>query len=48
MNETTLNIGALAEQTGHSVHTIRWYEAQGLIPGVERDRRGWRRWTWTP
>lgn len=30
-------IGQLAERTGRSVHTIRWYEAQGLIPGVRRD-----------
>jgi DNA-binding transcriptional MerR regulator len=30
-------IGQLAERTGRSVHTIRWYEAQGLIPGVARD-----------
>ncbi|UUZ63851.1 MerR family transcriptional regulator [Polaromonas sp. P1-6] len=30
-------IGQLAARTGRSVHTIRWYEAQGLIPGVMRD-----------
>jgi DNA-binding transcriptional MerR regulator len=30
-------IGQLAARTGRSVHTIRWYEAQGLIPGVARD-----------
>ena len=36
MAETFL-IGQLAERTGRSVHTIRWYEAQGLIPGVARD-----------
>lgn len=36
MAETFL-IGQLAERTGRSVHTIRWYEAQGLIPGVVRD-----------
>lgn len=33
-------IGGLAKRTGHSVHTIRWYENQGLIPGVERDAGG--------
>ena len=33
-------IGALAKRTGRSVHTIRWYEAQGLIPNVGRDRGG--------
>ena len=33
-------IGQLAARTGRSVHTIRWYEAQGLIPGVARDGGG--------
>lgn len=33
----SLLIGQLAEATGRSVHTIRWYEAQRLIPGVRRD-----------
>jgi DNA-binding transcriptional MerR regulator len=33
-------IGELAERTGRSIHTIRWYEAQGLIPGVIRDNGG--------
>jgi len=31
-----LRIGELAERTGRSVHTIRWYEAQGLLPTVPR------------
>jgi DNA-binding transcriptional MerR regulator len=35
-----LRIGELAARTGRSVHTIRWYEAQGLIPGVMRDAGG--------
>ncbi len=33
-------IGELASRTGRSVHAIRWYEAQGLIPGVTRDGGG--------
>jgi DNA-binding transcriptional MerR regulator len=33
----SLLIGQLADATGRSVHTIRWYEAQRLIPGVRRD-----------
>lgn len=33
-------IGTLARETGRSIHTIRWYEAQGLIPNVGRDRGG--------
>jgi DNA-binding transcriptional MerR regulator len=35
-----LHIGKLARLTGRSVHTIRWYEAQRLIPGVRRDPQG--------
>ncbi|MGY3485578.1 DNA-binding transcriptional MerR regulator [Bradyrhizobium sp. USDA 4011] len=34
----TLYIGDIARRSGRSVHTIRWYEAQGLMPGVVRDR----------
>lgn len=33
-------IGQLAARTGRSIHAIRWYEAQGLVPGVERDPGG--------
>jgi DNA-binding transcriptional MerR regulator len=33
----TLFIGQLAARTGRSIHAIRWYESQGLIPGVVRD-----------
>jgi DNA-binding transcriptional MerR regulator len=35
-----LHIGDVASRTGRSVHTIRWYERQGLIPGVCRDHGG--------
>ncbi len=35
-----MRIGELAERSGRSVHTIRYYEAQGLIPGVDRDGGG--------
>lgn len=38
----TYRIGELATATGRSVHAIRWYEAQGLIPGVLRDGSGHR------
>jgi DNA-binding transcriptional MerR regulator len=34
----TFRIGELATRTGRSVHALRWYEAQGLVPGVTRDR----------
>ncbi|MBX3619210.1 MAG: MerR family transcriptional regulator [Rhizobacter sp.] len=40
-----LPIGALARSSGRSVHTIRWYEAQGLMPGVQRDGGGRRLYT---
>ncbi|MET0332983.1 MAG: MerR family transcriptional regulator [Rhizobacter sp.] len=36
----TLKIGELSKRTQRSVHTIRWYEAQGLMPGVQRDGGG--------
>jgi DNA-binding transcriptional MerR regulator len=38
--EATFHIGRLAARSGRSVHAIRWYEAQGLIPGVTRDAGG--------
>jgi DNA-binding transcriptional MerR regulator len=38
--QKTFRIGALADYTGRSVHAIRWYELQGLIPGVVRDSSG--------
>jgi DNA-binding transcriptional MerR regulator len=30
--ERTYSIGELAEVTGMSVHTLRWYESRGLFP----------------
>lgn len=33
-------IGKLARLSGRSIHTIRWYESQRLIPGVRRDAQG--------
>ena len=41
----SFRIGELATRTGRSVHAIRWYEAQGLIPGVLRDGGGRRVYT---
>lgn len=35
-----LLIGDVARRTGRSVHAIRWYESQGLLPGVVRDEGG--------
>lgn len=39
------HIGRLARETGRSAHTIRWYEQQGLMPGVARDAGGRRVYT---
>jgi DNA-binding transcriptional MerR regulator len=33
-------IGELSRASGRSVHALRWYERQGLIPHVGRDRGG--------
>ncbi|WP_353813703.1 MerR family transcriptional regulator [Agromyces sp. SYSU T00266] len=30
--ERTYSIGELADRTGMTVHTLRWYESQGLFP----------------
>jgi DNA-binding transcriptional MerR regulator len=35
-----MRIGELARRSGRSAHTIRWYEAQGLMPGAARDAGG--------
>jgi DNA-binding transcriptional MerR regulator len=40
MPSTPLRIGELSRRTGRSVHTIRWYEQQKLVPGVRRDDAG--------
>jgi DNA-binding transcriptional MerR regulator len=36
----SMHIGELARRSGRSTHTIRWYEAQGLMPGAARDAGG--------
>ena len=40
-----MKIGELSARSGRGVHAIRWYEAQGLVPGVERDAGGRRVYT---
>ena len=37
---TTLSIGELAEATGVSRDTLRYYEKEGLVPHPERSARG--------
>ncbi|QWU13778.1 MerR family transcriptional regulator [Paenibacillus sophorae] len=35
----------VAEETGLSVHTLRYYEQIGLIDGIERDENGYRQYS---
>lgn len=39
-----MSIGEVAGATGLSVHSLRYYEAEGLIPEVVRDEAGHRRY----
>jgi DNA-binding transcriptional MerR regulator len=40
-----MNIGLLAKRSGRSIHTLRYYEAQRLMPNVSRDEGGRRTYT---
>lgn len=40
-----LTIGELAAESGKSVHTIRYYDDEGLIPAVSRTASGHRRFS---
>jgi DNA-binding transcriptional MerR regulator len=42
---SNLRIGELSARSGRTIHAIRWYETQGLIPGVVRDGGGRRVYT---
>ena len=35
----------VSKKTGLSAHTLRYYEKEGLITGVERSRGGFRQYT---
>jgi len=39
-----LTVGEAAARCGFSVHTLRWYEQEGLLPTVDRDSAGRRRY----
>jgi len=43
--ETTLTIQQVAEATGLTTHTLRYYERAGLLEGVGRNGGGHRRYT---
>ena len=38
------NIGQLAEETGFSIQTIRYYESLGLLPAPDRSDSGYRKY----
>lgn len=40
-----LGISEVAESTGFSLDTLRWYEREGLLPQVERDSSRRRRYS---
>ena len=39
------SIQDVSKKTGLSAHTLRYYEKEGLIPGVERSQGGFRQYT---
>jgi DNA-binding transcriptional MerR regulator len=39
---TTIKIGEVAEQTGLSIHTLRYYEQIGLVSPISREGNGHR------
>lgn len=43
--ERPLSIGELADASGRTVDTLRYYEEEGLIPDVRRNEAGHRRYT---
>lgn len=46
MSDQALSIAQLAERTGVSAHTLRYYEKLGLLPEVDRDTRSGHRRYW--
>ena len=40
-----LTVGEAAAKVGLSVHTLRWYEQEGLVAPVDRDTAGRRRYS---
>lgn len=45
MTETLVGIADVAEETGLSKDTLRWYEKEGLLPSVHRSSSGYRAYT---
>ncbi|QPC83419.1 MerR family transcriptional regulator [Phototrophicus methaneseepsis] len=42
MSETTYSIKEVSEQVGWSIHMLRYYEKEGLLPPIARDDKGYR------
>jgi len=42
MDRMTMRIGDMARACGVSTDTIRWYEKQGVLGAVQRERNGYR------
>jgi DNA-binding transcriptional MerR regulator len=45
VSENGLSIGSAARATGLSEDTLRYYERIGLMPKIDREPRGYRRYT---
>ncbi|MEV7419479.1 MerR family transcriptional regulator [Streptomyces sp. NPDC089919] len=45
LTETRYTISEVAERTGLTAHTLRWYERIGLMPHVDRSHSGQRRFS---
>lgn len=45
MSDVTYSIREVSEQSGWSIHMLRYYEKEGLLPSIDRDQNGYRRYT---
>lgn len=45
MNDVTYSIKEVSEQSGWSIHMLRYYEKEGLLPPIGRDENGYRCYT---
>lgn len=43
--ENKYSIKQVSEETGLSIHTLRYYEQAGLIDGIVRDKNGYRQYS---
>lgn len=45
MSDVTYSIKEVSEQCGWSIHMLRYYEKEGLLPPIDRDENGHRCYT---